>query len=191
MSERGRWTASIPVEHGPEDNPRTRWVQVGTAYTSRATGTGVCGMVMARRRRCRCGNEYTVGCVRESGDNRCPACRGRELPVLTAKGREVVEELLGITREDLSRPILLHCCKDGTITCRARGEPIFNGVALPVFSVADRDEAEQLVLMCCKRQYDEHPNFPDSRGIDSIGSPASSRIWAKSPSTSASGMCCS
>ena len=67
---------------------------------------------------------------------------------------------MGRTKEDLERPVLLHCCRDGTITYRKRGEPVFNGKALPFFSVDTTDDAEALQLACCKAQWEEHPQLP-------------------------------
>jgi len=58
---------------------------------------------------------------------------------------------------DLSRPIILHCCRDGTITYRTRKEPTFNGAALPVFSVDTIEQAQLLQVLFCRLQYGEHP----------------------------------
>lgn len=62
--------------------------------------------------------------------------------------------------DHLSREVLIHCCKDRTLTYRTRREPIFNGVALPVFSVDSKEEAETLLLLVGRRQYVEHPKLP-------------------------------
>ena len=62
--------------------------------------------------------------------------------------------------EDLQRPIMMHICKDGTITYRKRGEPVFNGRALPFFSVDTEEEAQDLQVMLCSLQYDTHPDLP-------------------------------
>jgi hypothetical protein len=51
-------------------------------------------------------------------------------------------------------------CKDGTISYRRLGEPSFNGVALPVFSVNHEDQARQLQLRFGRLQYEEHPKMP-------------------------------
>lgn len=42
-----------------------------------------------------------------------------------------------VQRAAFSRPVMLHVCKDGTVSYRMPGEPVFNGVALPVFSGSD------------------------------------------------------
>lgn len=63
-------------------------------------------------------------------------------------------------REDFARPIMLHCCKDGTITYRQKHEKVFNGVALPVFSVNTVEEAIMLQVRHCRRQYGPHPQMP-------------------------------
>lgn len=60
----------------------------------------------------------------------------------------------------LDRKWLIHCCKDKTITYRTRDQPIFNRVALPVYSVDTEKEAEALTILCCRRQYEEHPLIP-------------------------------
>jgi hypothetical protein len=61
--------------------------------------------------------------------------------------------------DPLSRPILIHCCKDKTLSYRTKGR-IFNGVALPVFSVDSVDEAEALLTLVGRTQYGEHPHIP-------------------------------
>ena len=60
----------------------------------------------------------------------------------------------------LSRRVVIHCCKDKTITWRTRDQPIFNGVALPVYSVWTEEEAEALAILCCRKMYKEHPLLP-------------------------------
>lgn len=63
-------------------------------------------------------------------------------------------------REDLSRPVMIHICKDGTISYRQHGEPVFNGVALLVFSVDTIEEAHKLQILCGSAQWTEHPGMP-------------------------------
>lgn len=63
-------------------------------------------------------------------------------------------------KDVFSRPIKIHCCKDRTLTYRNKLQPIFNKVALPVFSVNSVDEARQLIALVSNRQYDEHPLNP-------------------------------
>lgn len=62
--------------------------------------------------------------------------------------------------DTFNRPVLLHLCKDGTISYRTRGEPVFNGVALPVFSVDTPEQAQDFQVRFGRRQYTEHPQIP-------------------------------
>jgi hypothetical protein len=70
------------------------------------------------------------------------------------------------TNKDLidaySRRFMLHVCKDGTVTYRDKsiGEKVFNGSALPVFSVDTADEAKWIQVRFCKLQYESHPLMP-------------------------------
>lgn len=59
-----------------------------------------------------------------------------------------------------ARPIMIHVCKDGTVTYRdkTKGEKVFNGVALPVFSVDTVEEARQIQIRFCRLQYGKHPH---------------------------------
>jgi hypothetical protein len=61
---------------------------------------------------------------------------------------------------DLNKAWVIHCCKDRTLTINRKGEPAFNGRALPVYSVGTREEAEDLVVAVCRVQYGEHPQLP-------------------------------
>jgi hypothetical protein len=61
---------------------------------------------------------------------------------------------------DLSRTYLIFVCKDGTVTYGPKGTPPFNGVALPVHSVDSIDEARQVQVALCRRQYVSHPDMP-------------------------------
>lgn len=63
-------------------------------------------------------------------------------------------------REDLNRPVYIHICKDGTISYRRAGEPVFNGRALPVFSVDSEDQAHQIQVRFGRKQYIDHPELP-------------------------------
>jgi hypothetical protein len=58
------------------------------------------------------------------------------------------------------KPILIHVCKDKTLSFRRRHEPIFNGVALPVYSVDTVEDAKDLITMVGRAQYHEHPLLP-------------------------------
>lgn len=60
----------------------------------------------------------------------------------------------------LDKKWLIHCCKDRTLTRRTRDQPIFNGVAIAVYSVDTEQEADELILLVCSRQYEEHPLIP-------------------------------
>lgn len=61
---------------------------------------------------------------------------------------------------DYIRPIMIHVCKDGTVTYRRPGEAVFNGVALAVFSVNTPEQAEAIQVRFCRRQYVDHPQMP-------------------------------
>lgn len=62
--------------------------------------------------------------------------------------------------EYFGRSVVIHCCKDGTITYRRLGQPTFNGAALPVYSVDTEEEAKLIQVSLCRRQYQEHPLMP-------------------------------
>ena len=61
---------------------------------------------------------------------------------------------------NLSRNILIHVCRDKTLSYRTRDEAIFNGVAIPVYSVNSKKEARELIVAVGRAQYDEHPLLP-------------------------------
>lgn len=64
--------------------------------------------------------------------------------------------------EAYNRRFMIHVCKDGTVTYRDKsiGEKVFNGRALPVFSVDTAEEAERIQVRFCKLQYGHHPLMP-------------------------------
>jgi hypothetical protein len=66
-------------------------------------------------------------------------------------------------RDDFSRPIMIHVCKDGTISYRdkTKNEPVFNGRALPVFSVDTVEQAFQIQVLFGRRMYTAHPDMPN------------------------------
>lgn len=70
------------------------------------------------------------------------------------------------TTDDLraayKRRYMIHVCKDGTVTYRdtAAKEKVFNGRALPVFSVDTAEEAKQIQVRFCRMQYSNHPLMP-------------------------------
>lgn len=76
----------------------------------------------------------------------CPQCKGRGEP-------SPVEGVF-------LRPIMLHVCKDGTVSIRdkTKGEKVFNDVALPVFSVDTVEDAKQIQVHFCRLQYGRHPH---------------------------------
>lgn len=59
----------------------------------------------------------------------------------------------------LDRPVKVHCCRDGTISWRRAGEPVFNGRALPVASVETEAEAHALAVLMGFRCYGDHPQM--------------------------------
>lgn len=60
----------------------------------------------------------------------------------------------------LDGPVLIHVCKDRTLTYRTRDQPIFNGVALPVYSVESEEMAEMVIVAVAKCMYESHPQIP-------------------------------
>lgn len=60
----------------------------------------------------------------------------------------------------LDKDILIHVCQDRTITYRTKDEPVFNGVALPVWSVDTKARAEAIITLLCVRNHEEHPLLP-------------------------------
>ena len=60
------------------------------------------------------------------------------------------------------RRYMIHVCADGTVTYRdtVTKEKVFNGRALPVFSVDTVDEAVMIQTRFCKLQYGSHPLMP-------------------------------
>lgn len=67
-----------------------------------------------------------------------------------------------LTKEDWKRTYMIHVCKDGTVSYRnaVKKEPIFNGVALPVFSVDTEEQAKAIQVRFCRCQWEEHPLIP-------------------------------
>lgn len=61
--------------------------------------------------------------------------------------------------KELDRPVWVFCCKDRTLTYGPAKKPPFNKVAIPVFSVESLEEAEQLVTLVGRKQYEEHPKL--------------------------------
>lgn len=60
---------------------------------------------------------------------------------------------------NFDRPIMIHICKDGTISYRDKRTKtkVFNGRALPVFSVDTVYDAKQLQVRFGRLQYGPHP----------------------------------
>lgn len=65
-----------------------------------------------------------------------------------------------LNREHFKRPVFIHVCKDKTLSYRRAGQPIFNGAALPAFTVEDEAEAQALLVLVGRAQYEEHPLLP-------------------------------
>lgn len=65
-------------------------------------------------------------------------------------------------RDAYKRRYMIHVCKDGTVTYRdaVAREKVFNGRALPVFSVDTVEEAKAIQTRFCKLQYGSHPLMP-------------------------------
>tara|TARA_B100000749_G_scaffold280675_1_gene277871 strand:- start:2195 stop:2560 length:366 start_codon:yes stop_codon:yes gene_type:complete len=64
-------------------------------------------------------------------------------------------------KDDLSRDVLIHICRDGTLTYRTRDEAVFNGAALPAFSVNSKKEAKSLIVLVGVAQHSKHPLLPN------------------------------
>lgn len=69
---------------------------------------------------------------------------------------------------NFDRPIMLHVCKDGTVSYRDKRlkTKVFNGRALPVFSVDTVEQARQIQVRFCRRQYGAHPQAKPNTGTD-------------------------
>lgn len=73
-----------------------------------------------------------------------------------------------MTPYNFDRPIVLHVCKDGTVSYRDKRKKtkVFNGAALPVFSVDTVDEAEQIQVRFCRLQWGPHPEAKPNTGTE-------------------------
>lgn len=80
--------------------------------------------------------------------------------------------LLGVHGDHFKEedPIIVCCCKDGTISYHERGVPPFNGVALPVLSVRNEQEAKDLQVLTCRLQKVPHPDMKPGDPWFTIGS---------------------
>lgn len=67
---------------------------------------------------------------------------------------------MAMTAKDLSRAVLIHLCADGTISYRTREQKVFNGRALPVFSVDTEEQAQQIQVRFGRLSISEHPLMP-------------------------------
>jgi hypothetical protein len=87
----------------------------------------------------------------------CPKCEAAERRA--KKAEAAISDKTPIEGVFL-RNIMLHVCKDGTLTYRdkTKREPVFNGVALPVFSVDTIEEAKRIQTRFCRLQYGKHPH---------------------------------
>jgi hypothetical protein len=65
-------------------------------------------------------------------------------------------------RDAYGRRYMIHVCKDGTVTYRdtVAKEKVFNGRALPVFSVDTIEDAKSIQVRFCRLQYVNHPLMP-------------------------------
>lgn len=123
----------------------------------------------------RCGALPGESCTAESGQSTKPHSvrvgRSNGLVPSTSRGYTKMRDLPELTdlevaalmrrrgADRLGLPVLIHICKDGTISYRRRrGEPVFNGRALPVFSVADEEDARMLQVRFGSLQYRPHPS---------------------------------
>lgn len=70
------------------------------------------------------------------------------------------------TSYNFERPIMLHVCKDGTVSYRDKRTKtkVFNGRALPVFSVNTVEEAKLIQVRFCRLQYGPHPQAKPDTG---------------------------
>ena len=84
------------------------------------------------------------------------------LPAYTSNRKEMKRRLKP-EDDHLSRPFMIDCCKDGTLTVReiGKGNKRLNDAALPVFSANTFDEAKDLIFSVAKAQYEAHPDIPN------------------------------
>lgn len=73
-----------------------------------------------------------------------------------------------MTDRNFDRPIMIHVCKDGTVSYRDKRTKtkVFNGRALPVFSVDTVEEAKLIQVRFCRLQYGRHPQAKPNTGTD-------------------------
>lgn len=86
------------------------------------------------------------------------SARLRHAADILAQGRALSKAGKGHMHH-LSRRVLIHVCKDGTFTYRIPPAPVFNGLALPVYSVDTEDEAQALQVRLCRLQRTQHPQM--------------------------------
>jgi len=79
------------------------------------------------------------------------------------RSADIQRPVVVVTRDDFQHRFMIHVCKDGTVTYRDahKRERIFNDVALPVLSVDTEQQAKDIQVYFCRRQYGEHPLMPD------------------------------
>lgn len=61
----------------------------------------------------------------------------------------------------LDKEFKINICNDGTLTCRHKSEPVFNGSAIPCYSSDTRERAMELIILVGAVQYKEHPLLPN------------------------------
>jgi hypothetical protein len=71
-----------------------------------------------------------------------------------------------MTSYNFERPIMIHVCKDGTVSYRTKGQKVFNGVALPVFSVNTVEEAKRIQTRFCRLMIGPHPQAKPNTGTE-------------------------
>lgn len=105
--------------------------------------------------------------LKAKGDNVCGTCEGygKLAGAPNKPRRRICRDCNGRGYKTpietvFDRPIMIHVCKDGTVTFRdkTKNEKVFNGIALPVFSVDTVDEAERMQTHFCRLQYGRHPH---------------------------------
>lgn len=74
----------------------------------------------------------------------------------------MTDRIIDDIRDAYKRRYMIHVCKDGTVTYRdtSTRKKVFNGRALPVFSVDTAEEARRIQTRFCRLQYGSHPLMP-------------------------------
>ena len=113
------------------------------------------------------GDECVTTKKRHVDSTPCPSCLlCKECNLIVHEGKPTMHhgscsKFPVVPDDHLSRAVMIHCCKDRTLSYRTRDEKVFNGRALPVFSVDTKEEAESLLTLVGCVQYERHPLMPD------------------------------